>query len=310
MSTAVVRRLRPWLGTYVAIEAHGEDEQRATAAVEAAYAEVAAIHEAMSFHSSNSDLARLHRHATARPVQVSRHTWNVLTLAMNMASASDGLFDPTIAPHLVHRGALPHPDAPAPDPTANWRDVVVLGDQQVRFQRPLWIDLGGIAKGYAVDCAVDVLLAHGVCHGVVNAGGDLRVFGGDASMGLPLAVRHPNDPSFHIAFGTLQERAAATSGDFFFGRLDGPDDLSPIVDPRAGLRAAVARSVTVIAERCAIADALTKVVSLLGRDAQALLARFGATAAIIEPPDQLHAAPDFWQVLGARCAPGDSFAFP
>lgn len=309
MSLVSVRRLRPWLGTYVAVEAYGDDPQAVAAAVEAAYADVAAIHAAMSFHSASSDLARLHRHGANGPVSVAWHTWSVLALAVDIARASDGLFDPTIAPHLVRRGALPCPDALAPDPAADWRDLVLLGDQQVRFKRPLWIDLGGIAKGYAVDRAVEVLRTHGVRHGSVNAGGDLRVFG-DAAEGLPLVVRHPDEPGRTIPLGTLRERAAATSGDFFFGRVDAPNSLSPIVDPHLGPRPAKARSVTVIAERCAIADALTKVVSLRGPDAQALLTRLGATTAIIEPPDQLHAAPDFWRALCHRSSPGEPLASP
>jgi thiamine biosynthesis lipoprotein len=305
MTDSTLRRLRPWLGTYVSIEACAADAARVALAVEDAFAEIATIHAAMSFHSAHSELAHLHREAHQRPVRIGWHTWAVLAQALHLAELSDGVFDPTIAPQLVRHGALPRPDGPAPDEAGNWRDIELLDEQQVRFRRPLWLDLGGIAKGYAVDCAVAALKRCGVRHGSVNAGGDLRAFG-DAPEGLPLAVRNPADPTARIALGTLRNRAVATSGEFFLGREGNAGGLSPIVEPARGMRQAHARSVTVIAESCAVADGLTKIVSLLGPAAQTLLEHFGATAAIIEPPDQLHAAEGFWAALGHTSLPGDT----
>ena len=303
MTDTTLRRMRPWLGTYVSIEACAADATRAALAVDNAFAEIATLHAAMSFHSASSELACLHREAHLRPTRIGWHTWAVLAQALQLARLSEGVFDPTIAPQLVRHKALPRPDGPAPDEAGSWRDIELLDEQQVHFRRPLWLDLGGIAKGYAVDCAVAVLQRCGVRHGSVNAGGDLRAFG-DTPEGLPLAVRHPDDPVRQISLGMLRNRAAATSGEFFLGREGDPGTLSPIVDPARGMRPALARSVTVIATSCAVADGLTKIVSLLGPAAQTLLEHFGATAAIIEPPDQLHAAEGFWAALGHTTPPG------
>lgn len=292
-----LRRLRPWLGTYVLIETQGADEAAASHAVDAAFERVAAVHHALSFHSASSELATLHRHAHHRSVAVGPHTWQVLQLALELAARSNGVFDPCIAPRLVAAGALPHPDAPPPDADASWRDIELLeATCQVRFHRPLWLDLGGIAKGYAVDCAVDVLRSHGLSSGVVNAGGDLHHFGA-ATQTLPLAVRDPADPSRSFALGELSNQAVATSGEFLFGRIDGAPSLSPIVDPHSGIRHAQARSVTVLAPLCAIADGLTKIVALEGAAAQPLLDHYHATAALIEA-GQVHAAPGLWAGLG------------
>lgn len=299
MSDTVVRRLRPWLGTYVAIEARGTDPDRITLAIEAAYADIAAIHAALSFHSAASELARMNRHAHQETMPVGWHTWVVLSQAILLAQLSDGLFDPTVAPRLVRHGALPAPiEAPTPDPTANWRHIELTDPQQVRFHRPLWLDLGGIAKGYAIDCAIDTLRAHGLSAATVNAGGDLRAFGPLDGAGVPLAVRAPANPADAIPLGVLRNRAAATSGDFYLGRPNAPEGLSPILHPTDGARPACPRSVTVIADECITADGLTKIVSLAGTEAEPLLAHFGATAAIIEPPDQLIAADGFWTALG------------
>jgi len=303
MSETTLRRLRPWLGTYVAIEASSPDADRLSLAVEAAFSDVAAIHVAMSFQSMASDLARLHRDAHRAPLRVGWHTWAVLELAIHLARLSDGVFDPSIAPHLVRRGALPRPDGPEPDAGANWRDIELLDDQRVHFRCPLWLDLGGIAKGYAIDRAAETLLGHGVRRGIVNAGGDLRVFG-DWPGALPLTVRDPADPAKSIPLGRVRDCAVATSGEFLLGRADSPGDLSPIVDPRRGPRPAQGRSVTVIAGSCAIADGLTKIVGLLGSAAQPLLTHFAATAAILEVPDTVHAAADFWAAAGHAGPPG------
>ncbi len=304
MTGTTLRRMRPWLGTYVSIEACAADAAHAALAIEAAFVEIATIHAAMSFHSASSELAQLHREAPLRPIRVGWHTWAVLAQAQHLARLSDGVFDPTVAPQLVRHAALPRPEGPAPDEAGNWRDIELLNDQQVRFRRPLWIDLGGIAKGYAVDRAVAALQRSGIRYGSVNAGGDLRVFG-DAPEDLPLAVRNPVDPATQIVLGTLRNRAVATSGEFFLGREGDTGGLSPIVDPARGIRPAHARSVTVIAETCTVADGLTKIASLLGPKAQTLLDHFGATAAIIEPPDQLHAADGFWAALGHTQPPGE-----
>ena len=83
-----------------------------------------------------------------------------------------------MAPALVARGHLPRPaKAPEPDGAASWRDIRLLPENRIRFRRPLWIDLGGIAKGHAVDRAVEEALRFAPFQVSVNAGGDLRVAG-------------------------------------------------------------------------------------------------------------------------------------
>jgi len=142
-----IRRARPWLGTAVEIRVRGLEEQAALEAIEHAFHEIATIHRLMSFHEGGSDLSRLNAEAFAAPVCVDVRTHEVLALALALASESGGRFDPTVAAELVAWGLLPVPDGHhAPEPDASWRDVVLLDDGRVRFTRPLWLDLGGIAK--------------------------------------------------------------------------------------------------------------------------------------------------------------------
>ncbi len=303
MSSCALRRIRPWLGTYVHIDVTAADAHRAALSVEAAFETIAAVHRAMSFHSPDSEISRLNREAHLRPVSVSAHTREVLLATRRFAQLSGGLFDPTMAPALVRHQLLPTPAAPAADREANWEDIEIDKDGQVFFRRPLWIDLGGIAKGYAVDQAIDVLRDFGVLEACVNAGGDLRNFSREG-LRHPLTVRHPGDASRSIPLGHIANKAVASSGEFVLGRSGTQTDTSPIVDPRHGVAQCRPRSVTVIADSCCTADALTKIVSLLGQHASPLLAELDASAAIIEAPDTLHASSGFWSALGHDASPG------
>lgn len=133
---------------------------------------------------------------------------------------------------------------------ADWRDIELLPPRSVRFRRPLRVDLSGIAKGYAVDLAVARLRELGVRRGVVNAGGDLRVLGRHAER---IALRSQGQLT-RLAMLELRDGALATS------------------DARSGV------TVSVLARRCVVADALTKVVIADARAAAPVLRLFGARA--------------------------------
>lgn len=302
MTPAPLRRLRPLLGTYVQIEADDAGDGTAAAAIEAAFARIAAIEAAMSFHHQGSELSRLNRDAHRIPQPVGPDTRRVLEYALELARLSDGAFDPCIAPQLVAGRLLPPPDGAAPPAGGSWRDLHILDDSRIGFARPLWLDLGGIAKGYAVDQAIDALLARGMRWAAVNAGGDLRhacraPFPATGCPPLPVMLRNPVDPSVLIPFGHLCNGALATSGEAVLGR-PGPDvPVSPLVDPLTGLRPARARSVSVWAPTCWLADGLTKIVALQGMDSHPLLEALGCEAAIIETDARVHASPGFWTAL-------------
>ncbi len=130
----------------------------------------------MSFHDADSELSRLNRNAGRTPQTVHPWTWAVLRRALRIAEASDGLFDITVAPLLVREGLLPG-TAETSLQCGNWRHIVLMPDCRVFLARPMLLDLGGIAKGFAVDRAIHELTRRRCTQGVVNAGGDLRRFG-------------------------------------------------------------------------------------------------------------------------------------
>ena len=165
------RRARPALGTLVDITLDAPDSVSALQAFEAAFAEITRIHDLMSAHDERSEVMRLSRRAHREPVQVHADTLAVLRIAIRLHELSDGVFDPSIGGLLARAGYLPFVE---PDPLVtrgSLADIVIADDGKVTFQRPLHLDFGGIAKGYAVDCAVQALVAQGVAGALVNAGG-------------------------------------------------------------------------------------------------------------------------------------------
>jgi thiamine biosynthesis lipoprotein len=271
----MIRRAQPWLGTMVEITAEGTHDQDA---VGSAFAAIARVHALMSFHDGASDVSRLNRAAVGEVVAVDHDTWEVLHVAGEVARLSDGAFDIACAPRLVEWQMLPAPQAKAPHVLPGAEVLALQVDGTVRKLAPGWIDLGGIAKGYAVDLAVGVLQRAGVPGGCVNAGGDLRVFG---TARIPVTVRSPRAPGTSGAELTLSDTALATSATYFSAARRGGQTVSALLDARDGSAIEAERSASVQARRCVLADALTKVVLATGDVYHPALAACGATAFLL-----------------------------
>ncbi|MEE3623546.1 FAD:protein FMN transferase [Nitrospirillum sp. BR 11752] len=271
-SSPEARRARPLLGTLVEVRVDA-CEGDVEAALAAAFAAVAQVQALMSVHDPDSELSRLNRMGHRQPVSL--HPWTVAVLrrAQALHQATGGLFDPAVTPVLAALDFLPiQMEAGA---TGGSIADLVVGDDRARSGRPLFLDLGGIAKGFAVDQAVAALHRAGVRAGAVNAGGDLRLFG-DAPQ--PVVVRDPADPGRHWLLGEFRDIAVATSAGYYAARPTAKGPVMPIVDPRDGHAVPVGPSVTVLADDCATADALTKAVMLAGTDTPAWLEGLRAQA--------------------------------
>lgn len=199
-----VRRAQPWLGTIVEIAAPSSQAE----SIDGGFAEIADVHRLMSFHSETSDLALLRQTRPGETIKIDKDTIIVLQAAKRFYEKTSGLFDVTIAAELVKWGFLPRPGSWDSKTTAGTMDdIEIIGDAYVRMNKPALIDLGGIAKGYAVDRAVKFLQDSGVDAGVVNAGGDLRVFG-NSSWPVTLRAADWSGTADEI---TLEDGAVATS---------------------------------------------------------------------------------------------------
>ncbi|HTY69788.1 MAG TPA: FAD:protein FMN transferase [Alphaproteobacteria bacterium] len=299
-----LRRARPLLGTVVEIAVTAQDHARGHAAIDEAFAAVEQVHRLMSFHEPHSDVSRLNHGAADMAIAVHPWTYLVLEAAAEFRRASAGLFDVSIARHLQAQGVLPLPviasEAKQSSETALDRFgagaprhdamIALLPGNCVRFSSPeIRIDLGGIAKGFAVDRAVEVLRAHGIARGLVNAGGDLFAFGAPHAVDL----RDPRRPAALLGRLVIADQAVASSA-----RAVPEAAPSLIVHPHTGRTAAAALGATVLARDATTADALTKLVLLLGREAAQILARYGARALFVAPDGVVHVTDGWPEAVG------------
>jgi FAD:protein FMN transferase len=300
-----IRRARPLLGTFVEIAVAGETLDAAEAAVEAAFVAIATVHRLMSFHEAESDVSRLNRGAALGAVRVHDWTRQVLEAAGDLHRRSGGMFDIAVAPALQRLGLLPGA-APSPRlPSGHLRlstsgkseqngvhdRIQLLPENQVSLADPsVKIDLGGIAKGFAVDRAVEVLLGHGITQGLVNAGGDLRVFGPRSDA---VDIRDPRQPDRALYRVALCNATLASSA----GRFDpvcSPHALDcAVIDPATAMPVQSIIGATVCAASCMIADALTKVVMNAGEGAAAILEHYGASALFVSARGHVHITADW-----------------
>jgi thiamine biosynthesis lipoprotein len=254
--------MRPLLGTFVEIGFSPSAAEES--AIRAAFRALEQVQRALSFQDPESELSRLNR-SPGRSVALSPLSLRVLRLARAMMLASGGLFDCTLGGLLVRKGWLPDHGGGEPLDSGMAADIE-LEEGRARLARPVRITLDGIAKGYAVDCAVRALRRGGVSSGWVNAGGDLRVFG---TLTLPVS-RRESDGALR-PLGGVRDAALASSA-----VQPGADRRFPgtILDASGRRRAPGVWSV--LARRAWRADALTKVAALAPEARrEALLSRLG-----------------------------------
>jgi FAD:protein FMN transferase len=274
----MIRRAQPWLGTLVDISiADSLGEAALHSAFDAAFSAIARVHGLMSFHERDSDLSRINHAAPGERVEVDASTHAVIRHALALCEASDGIFDIACAWRLVEWGYLPAPDeSVAAVPSG---EMIAMGDGNViRKRHAGWIDLGGIAKGYAVDAAIEALSRLGIQSACVNAGGDLRVLG---TTTYEVSIRDPHHPTSTARRLPISEGALATSGAYFTRKQDGAELRSALIDGRNGVPVTRDFSVSVQAPTCMTADALTKIVAATGDANHSILAKYDAAALII-----------------------------
>jgi thiamine biosynthesis lipoprotein len=263
-------RCKPLLGTFV--EICTPDEGHFLNAIENAFLAIEEVQALMGFHNPQSELSQINARCDLKAIRIHLWTAKVLTIAQEIHRYSGGLFNCGIGHRLVASGLLPRHFDRA-DQFGGIEHLQFLEPTLVQSDLPLCLDLGGIAKGFAVDLAVDVLQCAGVPSGSVNAGGDLRVFGNVAQ---DIQVRNPANPHEVISLGNMSEGAIATSS-LYFSKRD-KTSISFMVSPINHEHIEFSESYSVIADQCVYADALTKVVSISGNTNHPCLGQFSAKA--------------------------------
>lgn len=266
-----MRRVRfPAMGTTVTLLLPLPDAEPAGEAVRALFA---VLEQRLSRFDPHSELSWLNRHA-GRAVPVSTLLWATLTMALDAARATDGLYDPAMLHQVVAlgydqsfdrmSGQFP-PASDWPGHGGLWRSIDMdYRHRSVTLPAGVGIDVGGMAKGMAVDMARSRLLAMGVTSALLNAGGDLAVHGvppdGDA---WPIAVQGYED----LGTVPLRRGALATSGTARRHWRQGTEARHHLLDPRSGFPAASGlTSVSVAAARCVQAEVAAKAAFVLGPD--------------------------------------------
>lgn len=258
------------MGTSVTAEIWHEDAQQAAELLELVMTEMRRIEQAFSPYIEDSELSKLNASAAVRPMRVSRELWTLLQASRRVSELSGGAFDITYASagrlYDYRQGERPEGAVLGTALEAiDFRHVVLMRGNRVRFSHPgVYIDLGGIAKGYAVDRCVELLRNKGVTQGMVAAGGDSRILGDRLGRPWTVGVQNPRDRDQMIALLPLVDTAVSTSGDYErFFEEDGVR-YHHIIDPDNGDSARDVRSVTILGPEGLFTDALSTAVFVLG----------------------------------------------
>jgi len=288
-----VSETRVMMGTTVTITVAGTGEARAHRAIDRAFGKIEQIESEMGPNGASSEVRRINARTPGEPVPVGRDLGAVILAALDIARASDGAFDPTIGGVTElwgFDGGGRVPDAESlrgAVAQVGWRLIhfdnssakVVIDGDSTR------IDLGGIAKGFAVDAAARSLVEDGIGAAMIDAGGDLLLIGGKPGRGAwRVGVQDPRNPGALAARMDLRDVAVATSGDYERFFTEGGVRYHHILDPATGMPARGCRSVTVIAPTAMEADACATAAFVLGpeRGMDFIRARPGVEAMIID----------------------------
>jgi thiamine biosynthesis lipoprotein len=260
------------MGTVIEITLLTEDEETAQKAVLQAFQEIKRIEQLMSPWIVTSDVSRLSRSAGKEWIKVSPETFEVIQTSQKISGLSEGAFDITIGPLIQLWRKARERGVPPPSEEVkkvlvlvNFRNLLIRPDGKVFLKKEgMAIDLGGIAKGYAVDRALEILRSLGYKNLIINAGGDLRTGGLKNREPWSIGIQNPRSAEKVIATISVSDSAIATSGDyqkFFFHQ---GKRYHHILNPKTGFPAEECQSVTILCKDGMTADGLATAVFVLG----------------------------------------------
>jgi thiamine biosynthesis lipoprotein len=260
------------MGTAIEITLIGDDEERANKAVLQAFQEIKRIETLMSPWLDSSDVTRINRSAGKEWVKVSPETMEVIKKAQEISELSEGGFDITVGPLTeLWRKAREKKTPPSIEDVkgkldlVNFKNIGIDPEGKVLLKKEgMAIDLGGIAKGYGVDRAFDVLMSLGYKNLIVNAGGDLRVGGLKNNQPWSIGIQNPRESQKLLARISVSDMAVATSGDYEKFFIYEGKRYHHIFNPRDGFPTEGCQSVTILYKDGMTADALATAVFVLG----------------------------------------------
>jgi thiamine biosynthesis lipoprotein len=297
------RKTKPLMDTLVTITVVTGSDKKADEAIEKAFSVIERFGDRIDFFKETSELSAINKNSGIRPVRVSPETLDVIEKALYVAKKTDGAFDPTVGPEIglwdFAKKIKPSPEAVRQSlRLVGYRKVVVDRNRSTVFltEKGMKMDLGGIAKGYAADLAVDELRRDGITAGIVANAGDIKTFGlKPDGTAWNVGIRNPRQKGESdelIAKARLAGKAISTSGDYERFFLADGKRYHHILDPRSGYPAGLSRSVTVITDRGAFTDAFSTAVFVLGPEkGMKLLEETGMDGIIIDASGGIHTTP-------------------
>lgn len=281
------------MGTRVSVELWHEEPAAGRELVQQVLDEFRRIDRDMSTYKPDSEISALNARAAERPFAASTELFSLIERSLELSAATEGAFDITYESvgYLYDFRARKHPDAAevsAALPAIDYRHVLLDREARtVRFARPgVRINLGGIAKGYAVEHGAAMLRAAGVRHAVVNAGGDTRVLGDRRGQPWLIGIRHPRLDGAVVTRLPIVDEAISTSGDYERYFEEDGRRYHHILNPSTGLPVEGVLSVTIVGPDATVTDGLSTSVFVLGaEEGLELIERFPGYEAVVVSSD-------------------------
>jgi thiamine biosynthesis lipoprotein len=299
------RENRIVMDTTCTITVLSPSREKAEEAVEAAFGKIEELEKLLNYFSYESEITKINRSAGIAPVKVSSQTLEIVKKAVDIAEYTNGAYDPTIGPVIKLWGFSSQSAAPSIPPENKIREAIKLVNyKKIHIdiskseifleEKGMEIDLGGIAKGYAADMAVEVIKSKGIKTALVAVAGDIKGFGLKPN-GQPWNIGIQNPKTEEDVFATLhlKDTSISTSGDYqrFFVK-DG-QRYHHILDPETGYPASGIISISVIAPDGFMADGLSTGIFVLGPEKGIkLLESLGLSGLIVDSSSEIAVTKD------------------
>lgn len=296
----VFKKTMPLMDTIVSITVVADSKDRAEKAMDKTFSEINRFGDLINFYSDRSELAEINRNAGIQSVKVSQETLDVIGKAVFAAEKSGGAFDPTLGP-VVKLWDFLNKNKPAKIeiehtlPLVGYKDILIDRTDATVFlkRKGMMIDLGGIAKGYAVDLAVESLKKQGILSGLVSIAGDIRTFGVKPDNNpWTIGIKNPRQTGEKdeiVAKIRLSDKAISTSGDYERYFIAEDKRYHHLLDPKTGMPASGCRSVSIVTDKAVDTDAFSTAVFILGPEkGMKLVEQMGMDAMIIDSSGTIH----------------------
>ena len=259
------------MGTEARVRLWHQDKRRGKKALDAVVAEMHRIDSTMSSYKQDSLLSKVNRLAGEKAVIITTELFEIIAQSFEISKMTHGAFDISYSSvgYLYDYRKKQQPNAnqiKSKLALINYQQIRLnQKDHSIRFmQAGMRIDLGGIAKGLAVDNAIKILKQFGVKEALVTAGGDTYALGDNGGKLWKVGIKHPRAKSEIVTLLPVENEAVSTSGDYERFFLDGATRVHHIINPKTGSSANEVQSVTIIAGNSTLADALSTSVFVLG----------------------------------------------